>query len=169
MLHAEDHGDLPHPVLDLGCPVGNEAVLAVKGLCARIRVGHPQRRRLVRIDDRIQQQAPMSAGPAARLGFVRLHAGLTILVKLAAVLAIEVAVWRCVQQTNPGRAPLDEFRVALSGLASLVWLLGVHAGPPIHRDFRGQVALSQLRHEVSVPTTYACGSRSATRFAGPSE
>jgi hypothetical protein len=57
---------------------------------------------------------------AARLCFVRLHAGLTILAKLATALAVEVAVWRCVQQTNPGRTPRDAFRVALSGLASLV-------------------------------------------------
>jgi hypothetical protein len=57
---------------------------------------------------------------AARLRFVRLHAGLTILAKLAAALAVEVALWRCVQQTNPGRTPLDTFRVALSRLASLV-------------------------------------------------
>jgi hypothetical protein len=35
--------------------------------------------------------------------------------------------------------------------------------------FRGQVALSQLRHEVSVSTPYACGPRLATRFAGPSK
>jgi hypothetical protein len=57
---------------------------------------------------------------AARLSVVRLHGGLAILAKLATALAVEVAVWRCVQQTNPGRAPLDELRVALSGLASLV-------------------------------------------------
>jgi hypothetical protein len=54
VLHAADHADLPHPALDLGRPVGNEAVLAVERLCARVRVGHPQRRRLLRIDDRLQ-------------------------------------------------------------------------------------------------------------------
>ena len=29
MVHAADHADLPDPVLDLGAPVANEAVLAV--------------------------------------------------------------------------------------------------------------------------------------------
>jgi hypothetical protein len=57
---------------------------------------------------------------AARLSFARLHAGLTIRARLATALAVEVAVRRCVQQTNPGRTPLDSFRVALSGLPSLV-------------------------------------------------
>jgi hypothetical protein len=33
VLHAADHADLPHPALDLGRPVGNEAVLAVERLC----------------------------------------------------------------------------------------------------------------------------------------
>ena len=32
VLHAADHADLPYPVLELGRPVGNEAVLAVEGL-----------------------------------------------------------------------------------------------------------------------------------------
>jgi hypothetical protein len=64
--------------------------------------------------------APSAFEAAARLSFVRLYAGLTIVAKLATALAVEVAVWRCVQQTNPGRTPLDAFRVALSGLASLV-------------------------------------------------
>jgi hypothetical protein len=67
-----------------------------------------------------QSAAPFGLEAAARLSFVRLHAGLTILAKLATALAVEVAVWRCVQQTNPGRTPLDAFRVALSGLESLV-------------------------------------------------
>jgi hypothetical protein len=67
-----------------------------------------------------QSAAPFGLEAAARLSFVRLHAGLTILAKLATALAVEVAVWRCVQQTNPGRTPLDAFRVARSGLASLV-------------------------------------------------
>jgi hypothetical protein len=58
VLHAADHADLPHPVLDLGRPVGNEAVLAVERLCARVLVGHPQRHRLLRIDDRLQQRRP---------------------------------------------------------------------------------------------------------------
>jgi hypothetical protein len=56
VLQAADHADLPHPVLDLGRSVGNEAVLAVERLCSRVRVGHPQRRRLVRIEDRLQQR-----------------------------------------------------------------------------------------------------------------
>jgi hypothetical protein len=38
--------------------VGDEAVLAVKRLCPRVRVGHPKRRRLLRIDDRIEQRWP---------------------------------------------------------------------------------------------------------------
>jgi hypothetical protein len=67
-----------------------------------------------------QSAAPFSLDAAARLCFVRLPAGLTIFAKLATALAVEVAVWRCVQQTNPGRTPLDAFRDVLSGLASLV-------------------------------------------------
>ena len=57
--HAADHADLPHPVLDLGRSVGNEAVLAVERLCARFPVGHPQRHRLLR-----SRTASSSAGPA---------------------------------------------------------------------------------------------------------
>jgi hypothetical protein len=68
----------------------------------------------------MRRRSSLCLEAAARLSFVRLHAGLTILAKLATALAVEVAVWRCVQQTNPGRTPLDAFRVALSGLASLV-------------------------------------------------
>jgi hypothetical protein len=73
-----------------------------------------------------QSAAPFGLEAAARLSFVRLHASLTILAKLArfaklaTALAVEVPVWRCVQQTNPGRTPLDAFRVALSNLESLV-------------------------------------------------
>jgi hypothetical protein len=33
VLPAADHADLPHPALDLGRPVGNEAVLAVERSC----------------------------------------------------------------------------------------------------------------------------------------
>ena len=51
VLYAADHADLAHPVLDLGGPIGNEAVLAVERLGARVRVGYPQCRRLLRIDD----------------------------------------------------------------------------------------------------------------------
>ena len=40
------------PPSPLGRPVGNEAVLAVERLCTRVRVGYPQRHRLLRIDDR---------------------------------------------------------------------------------------------------------------------
>ncbi len=58
MLPATYHADLPHPALDLGRPVGNEAVPAVERLCTRVRVGHPQRHRLLRIDDRLQQRRP---------------------------------------------------------------------------------------------------------------
>ena len=46
VLHAADHADLPHPVLEPGRPVGNEAVLAVERLRARVRIGDPKRRRL---------------------------------------------------------------------------------------------------------------------------
>jgi len=56
VLPAADHADLPHSALDLGRPVGNEAVLAVERLCTRVRVGDPQRHRLLRIDDRLQQR-----------------------------------------------------------------------------------------------------------------
>ncbi len=58
MLYAADHADLSHPALDLGRPVGNEAELAVERLCPRVRIGHPQRHRLVRIDDDLQQRPP---------------------------------------------------------------------------------------------------------------
>jgi hypothetical protein len=72
-----------------------------------------------------------------------------------AELAVEVAVWRRVQQTNTGRIPLDAFRVTLSGLAPVSWLPRVHAGPPILR-IRGQVAPGQLRQKVSASSPYAC-------------
>jgi len=65
--HAADHADLPHPVLDLGRPVGKEAVLAVERLCTRVRVGHPQRRRLLRIDDRLQQRRPSTRAMVGRI------------------------------------------------------------------------------------------------------
>ena len=66
-LDAADHADLPHAALDLlGRPVGNEAVLAVEGLCARVRVGHPQRHRLLRIDDRRQQCRPSTRAVVGR-------------------------------------------------------------------------------------------------------
>ena len=42
VLHAADHADLPHPALNLGRPVSNEAVLAVERLGTRVRIGHPQ-------------------------------------------------------------------------------------------------------------------------------
>jgi hypothetical protein len=41
-----------------GPPVGNEAVPAAERLGPRDRVGHPQRHRLLRIDDRLQQRRP---------------------------------------------------------------------------------------------------------------
>jgi hypothetical protein len=37
-------------------PIGYEAVLAVECLCPRVRTGHPQHRRVRRIDDRRQQR-----------------------------------------------------------------------------------------------------------------
>ena len=61
-----DHADLPHP-LDLGRPVGNEAVLAVERLCTRVRVGHPQRHRLLQIDDRLQQRRPSTRTVIGRI------------------------------------------------------------------------------------------------------
>jgi hypothetical protein len=76
--------------------------------------------RLCRASFACYRQCRSCFDAAARLGFVRLHAGLAILAELATALAVEVAVWRCVQQTNPGRTPLDAFRVVLSGLAALV-------------------------------------------------
>jgi len=51
-----------------------------------------------------------------KLNPVRLHVEPMILAKLA----VEVAVWRRVQQTDPRRSPLDACRLALSGLAPLV-------------------------------------------------
>lgn len=50
-LRVSDHADLPHPALDLRRPVCDEPVLAVEPLCARVRVGHPQRHRLLGVDD----------------------------------------------------------------------------------------------------------------------
>lgn len=55
LLHVTDHADLPHPALDLSCPVANEPVLAVERLGARIGIGDPERRRLRGVDDGLQQ------------------------------------------------------------------------------------------------------------------
>jgi hypothetical protein len=35
-MHFSDHADLPHPVLYLGSPIGNGAVLAVERPCAAV-------------------------------------------------------------------------------------------------------------------------------------
>jgi len=66
VLPAADHADLPHSALDLGRPVGNEAVLAVERLGTRVRVGDPQRHRLLRIDDRLQQRPPGTGAVVGR-------------------------------------------------------------------------------------------------------
>jgi hypothetical protein len=103
-----------------------------------------------------------SAGSLAfeRLAAIAPRSGAELLLarprpSVLAELAVEVAVWRRVQQTNTGRIPLDAFRVTLSGLAPVSWLPRVHAGPPILR-IRGQVAPGQLRQKVSVSSPYAC-------------
>ena len=57
VLHVADHAHLPHAVLDLGRPVGNEAVLAVESVRARIGIGDPERRRLRGVDDGLQQRS----------------------------------------------------------------------------------------------------------------
>ena len=58
VLHIADHANLPHAVLDLGRPVGNEAVLAVERVRARVGIGDPERRRLRGVDDCLQQRSP---------------------------------------------------------------------------------------------------------------
>ena len=57
VLHVADHAHLPHAVLDLGRRVGNEAVLAVESVRARIGIGDPERRRLRGVDDGLQQRS----------------------------------------------------------------------------------------------------------------
>ena len=67
VLRASHHAYLPHPTIDLGRPVGNEAMLAVKSLRTRVGVGDPQRRRLFRMDDRIQKRRANSRAMLGRV------------------------------------------------------------------------------------------------------
>jgi hypothetical protein len=89
-----------------------------------------------------------------------------------AELAVEVAVWRRVQQTNTGRIPLDAFRVTPSGLAPVIWLPTVDAGPPILRISRPGSAGPTTSEGLRVqslrlrPAPTGSGARGAPRLGG---